>query len=70
MKAHLLPLVAGGATIRLLRPCDTVLMRNVLARNVTYEGLAPQEDVHATSFDDVNGDGCSTGKGEVSGVRR
>lgn len=59
-----------GRTYEIFDPWVSCKVSDVELRNVTYEGQAPQEDVHATSFDDVNGDGCSTGKGEVSGVRR
>lgn len=39
-------------------------------KDVTYEGKAPAEAVHATVFEDVNGDGHSTGKGEISLINR
>ena len=39
-------------------------------KDVTYEDDVSAEAVHATVFEDVNGDGHSTGKGEISRINR
>jgi hypothetical protein len=37
--------------------------------NLEATGVVPEKLVHATVFDDVNGDGRSSGRGEIADIR-
>ena len=54
-----------GKNYEVFDPWVSCTVKNGELKNVTYSGWAPAEAIHATSFNDVNGDGRSSGQGKV-----
>ena len=58
----------GSSTTEIFAPYLSCTVGVVRVENVRCHGVVPQELVHATGFDNVNGDGISTGRGVVKKV--
>ena len=59
-----------GKNYEVFDPWVSCTVKTVELKNVSYDGPAPAEEIHATSFTDVNGDGRSTGCGKVLSTGR
>ena len=56
---------ANGKMRELFAPYLSCTVGEICFANVRFHGVPPSESVHETRFDDVNGDGHSSGKGVV-----
>jgi hypothetical protein len=57
-----------GEAIEIFDPWVSCNVEKVVLENITVNGEAPKELVHATEFNDINKDGNSTGKGVIKEI--
>jgi hypothetical protein len=57
-----------GEAIEIFDPWVSCNVEKVVLENITVNGEAPKELVHATEFNDINNDGNSTGKGVIKEI--
>ncbi len=60
----------GKPDFEIFDPYVSCRVGKVVLENVRVHGVAPKELVHASSFDDINGDGRSTGRGVIETIER
>lgn len=56
-----------GSLREIFDPYVSCVVRDLTLDGIRTSGVVPKELVHETSFDDVNGDGASTGRGVIEG---
>ena len=64
-KSCLLPGKDGKPAMEIFDPYVSCRVGRVTLENVRAHGIVPKELVHASAFDNVNGDGHSTGRGLI-----